>query len=329
MDFGLCLLLCCCALVACSFSYPLCSSEYPDYKDIREVPADLVVPPLTSSPPSPGSRTIAQVPGWLSANGSASNAYFTLYLPPDFSLEGPLLPVIIELPGNGPFESPWGDTSSGRPEDTYLGFGLTGGRGAVWAAVAPLTAGGECDQTLWWGCPALGPLSPEQPPVYAPPTTGCPSSTNVNETVDFLMAVTQYIVEAFRGDPARVVLAGFSRGAIGVNYLGLHSDRVAALWRASIAYAHYDGQPMDRAWPYPDSGPPASYTRLQRLAGRPQFICAELNSTLSETMPYLEGAGVRVNATFTSTGFCNHNSAWVLRPSPARDRLRAWWRAVG
>jgi hypothetical protein len=46
------------------------------------------------------------------------------------------------------------------------------------------------------------------------------------------------------------------------------------------------------------------------------------------TKPYIASSGLDVNATFASTGFCNHNSAWALRPSPARDNLRAWWQRV-
>ena len=117
---------------------------------------------------------------------------------------------------------------------------------------------------------------------------------------------------------------------MGVNYLGLADDDVASLWAASIAYAHYDGQPMDAKNPYPNAGPPASYDRLRRLGQRPQYIVAELNGSLTETAPYINASGVAVNATFAETGFCNHNDAWTLRPSPARDALRAWfWASVG
>jgi len=137
-----------------------------------------------------------------------------------------------------------------------------------------------------------------------------------------------YILGAFNGDAARVVLAGFSRGAIGVNYIGLGDDETAALWAGSIAYAHYDGQPEDLRWPYPDNTAAAGYGRLKRLGRRPHFVCSELDSTLNQTKPYIEAAGFPVNATYVPTGFCNHNSEWVLRPSPAREQLRQWWAAT-
>lgn len=95
-----------------------------------------------------------------------------------------------------------------------------------------------------------------------------------------------------------------------------------------IAYAHYDGQPEDLRWPYPDNNPAAAYTRLKRLGSRPHFVCSELDSTLNQTKPFIEAAGFFVNATYVPTGFCNHNSEWVLRDSPARNLLRAWYKGV-
>jgi hypothetical protein len=306
--------------------FPLCSS--PPYVDIRTVPPDLVVPPLlgnASAPvaPAPGTRTYATLPGWP----SPSAAYYSLYLPTDFSATRvPPFPVLIELPGNGPYESPYGDISTGRPEQTFLGYGLTAGRGAVWAALPMLTAGGDFDQLTWWGCASTAPAG--EPPAVTPPGGGCGAATNISASVRYIEAAVAHIVARYNGDASRVAIAGFSRGAIGVNYLGLADDRVAGLWRASVAYAHYDGQPEDAGWPYPDAGPPASFARLKRLGARPQYIVSELNVSLAMTKPYIASSGLDVNATFASTGFCNHNSAWALRPSPARNNLRAWWQRV-
>ena len=54
-----------------------------------------------------------------------------------------------------------------------------------------------------------------------------------------------------------VILCGFSRGAIGVNYIGLHDDQIAALWAGFITHDHYDGvlEWKGQAWgsPYASS----------------------------------------------------------------------------
>ena len=49
------------------------------------------------------------------------------------------------------------------------------------------------------------------------------------------------VCEQYGGDRAAVILTGFSRGAIACNYLGLHNEEIAGLWRAFIPYSHYDG----------------------------------------------------------------------------------------
>jgi hypothetical protein len=338
---------------------PLCSSQYPAYVDIKSVPADLIVPNYTASfcPPAPGNRVLATLPGWpagapaaapppsecaCAVASNATAAFFMLYLPTDYdAARAEPYPVIVELPGNGPYTSDWGDRSNGRPDDTFLGFGISEGRGAIWAAVPLLTADGFFDQTLWWGCPlpadahlcghgndTEGCISTAPPPTWGPPAVGCASATDTAASRAYLRAVVAHLVSAYNGDARRVVLAGFSRGAIGVNYIGLGDDETAALWAGTIAYAHYDGQPEDLRWPYPENTPAAAYARLRRLGARPHFVCSELDSTLNQTKPFIEAAGFFVNATYAPTGFCNHNSEWVLRPSAARDELRAWYRGV-
>jgi hypothetical protein len=302
---------------------PRCAA--PPYIDVRAVPPDLFAPPMSFAAPGPGRRVAAATPGWPSA------AYHAVYLPPEWrnaSGGGARLPLIVELAGNGPWQSPYGDVSSGRPEGSNLGYGITGGAGAVWLSVPMLDAGGAMVETWWWGCPPAPPYS-GQPPVTAGAGAGhCGAACNASAAVRYLADTVRHAAGAYNADPARVVIAGFSRGAVGVNYLGLADDDVASLWAASIAYAHYDGQPMDAKNPYPDAGPPASYERLRRLGRRPQYIVAELNGSLTETQPYINASGVPVNATFAETGFCNHNDGWTLRPSPARDALRAWFWSV-
>ena len=53
------------------------------------------------------------------------------------------------------------------------------------------------------------------------------------------------------------------------------------------------------------------------------FITCERNGTI-ETAEYLNSTGLALNATFMSTGFCNHNDQWILRPSKARSAIREW-----
>jgi hypothetical protein len=225
-----------------------------------------------------------------------------LYLPTDWKADTKW-PVIVELAGNGGYKNKYGDVSTGLPEGSNLGYGLSGGKGFIWLCVPYLNAKGDQIATTWWG----------DKPAYDP-----------QPTLNHLRESVQSICRDFSGDEAKVVLVGFSRGAIACNYLGLHDDETAKLWCAFFAYSHYDGV---KKWPYPGSDRESALIRLKRLGNHPQFICGE-GANAQETEAYLRPLLPNADLTFLSTGFRNHNDAWTLRPSPARDKAREWLRRV-
>jgi hypothetical protein len=259
-----------------------------DLPDIRSVPPDLEVPALSDDAPAAGKRV--------------RHGLGVLYLPTAWKANEKW-PVIVELAGNGGFASKQGDVSTGLPEGSNLGYGLSAGRGFIWLCVPYLNAKGDKIAIKWWGdAPAFDPQ---------------PTLKNLRETV----AAT---CRDFGGDASKVVLAGFSRGAIACNYLGLHDDETAKIWCAFFAYSHYDGV---RKWPYPGSDHESALVRLRRLGNRPQFICGESTNS-RESEQYLHPLLPKADMTFVSTGFLNHNDAWTLRPSPARTLAREWLQRV-
>lgn len=252
--------------------------------DIRSVPADLEVPALSEGPPASGKRVRLGLS--------------VLYLPTDWKADTKW-PVIVELAGNGGFSNAFGDVSTGLPEGSNLGYGLSAGRGFIWLCVPYLNAKGDQIAIKWWG----------DAPTYDPQ----PTLKNLRETV-------KSVCRDFSGDDSKIVLAGFSRGAIACGYLGLHDDETAKLWCGFFAYSHYDGV---KTWPYPNSDRESALVRLKRLGNRPQFICGE-NTNAQVTEEYLRPRLPNADLTFLSTGFRNHNDAWTLRPSPAREKAREW-----
>lgn len=271
--------------------------------DMRAVAADLRVPPITEAAPAAGLRVRQVTPQW-----QGTEVYHALYLPFEWKPEG-RYPLIVEYTGNGPYRNKFGDVSSGRVEDAELGYGISGGREFIWINLPFLNGTGTANVTRWWG---------EPPQHHAGPT------------VEYCKKTVPWICQTYGGDPEKVLLVGFSRGAIACNYIGLFDDEIARIWTAIIAYSHYDG--VLESWPYPDSDRAAAQRRLRRLAGRPQLICSEQTDgdggTLSATRAYLRSTGVEGDFTYLSTGFRNHDDAWILRPSPARDRLRCWVQRV-
>jgi hypothetical protein len=258
--------------------------------DIRSVKPDLTTPPVSSGAPSRGRRVRAQRPGF------GADVYHVLYLPQDWRARR-RYPVIVEYAGNGNYSNGYGDVSTGVPEGSNLGYGISGGTGYIWLCLPYVDTDAGRNAIVWWGHPEA--------------------------TVDYCLSAVKEVCERWGGDAERVLLAGFSRGSIACNYLGLRNEDIAKLWRGFVCYSHYDGV---RAWPYPDSGRAAALTRLKRLRARPQFICDEAGTEVTQN--YLQSTGVRGNFSFHPLPFRNHNDAWTLRPVPLRKTLREWTRQL-
>ena len=276
---------------------PLARAEAPD---IRSVEPDLTIPKLETGQPDAGKRVKQTIPGY-----EQTRVYHVTYLPTDW-VKGKRYPVLIEYAGNN-HRGAYGDISTGRPEGSNMGYGISGGRGFIWVCLPYLNAAGDDIALTWWGDS---------------------KNRTARPTLDYCHKTVPWICEKYGGDTDRVVLCGFSRGAIACNYLGLHDDETAKLWRAFIPYSHYDGI---ATWPYPASDRDSALTRLKRLAKRPQFICHEVTGSrlnLAATKKWIESTSIKANLTFAETGFRNHNDAWLLRTSPAREHLRAWLKRV-
>ena len=213
----------------------------PDAPDIHTVKPDLTVP-------GAGVRQ-----GGLRQAGPGDTARLrenqglSCHLFADRLAGGKRYPVIVEYAGNN-YRGAQGDISTGRPEGSNMGYGISGGRDFIWVCLPYLNAAGEDIALTWWGDA---------------------KNRTAKPTLDYCLKAVPWICEQYGGDPGQVILAGFSRGAIACNYLGLHNDRVAKLWRAFIPYSHYDGI---AAWPYPGSDRDSAGARLKRLAKRPMAV---------------------------------------------------------
>lgn len=255
--------------------------------DISSVATDLRVPDVTEEPPAAGRRVKMVLPAYQN-----SEVHHLVYLPVDWNPDRSW-PVIVEYAGNGPFQNRYGDVCTGRVEDCSLGYGISGGQGFIWVCLPYVSADHLHNQRQWWG--------------------------DLEATVQYCKTAVPQICDQFAGDRHRVVLTGFSRGAIACNMLGLHDDEVASLWAAFICHSHYDGV---RQWPYAGSDRQSAMVRLQRLKGRPQFISHE--SSVDATKSYLQQVAPDGNFTFQTIPFRNHTDSWVLRDLPERRKLRAW-----
>ena len=266
-----------------------------DLPDLSSVAADLTVPACqTAGLPVAGKRVAQTTEGW-----QGTSVHHALYLPIDWKPAGGI-PVIIEYPGNGNYRNKFGDVSTGKVEDGHLGFGISGGKGFIWVVMpfVEVTGGDKQNATTWWG--------------------------DVAETKRYCIATVRDVCAKFGGDEKKVILCGFSRGAIACNFIGLHDDEIAKLWRAFVCHSHYDG--VIEKWPYAGADRAAALLRLKRLDGRPQFISHE--GSTAPTEEFLRQSGIKGNWTFEPIPFRNHSDQWTLRDIPSRKRLRDWLSAV-
>ncbi len=259
--------------------------------DLLHVAPDLTVPPVSDGPPQPGARVRTALPPY-----QGTGIRHALYLPVDWT-PGRRYPVIFEYPGNGPYTNELGDHSSGEAEDCVLGYGLSAGVGFIWVSLPFVDATGTRHERQWWG--------------------------DLAASVQYARDAACAVCTRCGGDPAALFLAGFSRGAIACNFIGLHDDGIAGLWRGFFCHSHYDGV---KPWPYAGSDRPSAATRLQRLRGRPQFISHEL--TTAPARAFIRETGVAAPFTFVDLPFPNHRADWILRDIPARAAAREWLKSA-
>jgi len=268
----------------------LAVAQLPAPPELKSVPEDLIIPEISEGAPTAGKRVILHAPGYEN-----EEAHHLIYLPIGWQA-GKTYPVLVEYPGNGGFKNKLGDTCDGVPEGCHMGYGLSGGKGFIWICLPFVEIANGKKQTAihWWG--------------------------DVEETVRYCEAAVEQTCAQFGGDRDRLILSGFSRGGIAGNFIGLHDDKIAALWRGFLTYSHYDG--VRTNWPYKGADRASALERLKRLNKRPQFISAEMQTTDIEL--YLAQTGVASDYTFVPIPFANHNDRWTLRDIPERKKARVW-----
>ena len=270
--------------------------------------ADLVLPPLTDPGPQPGKRAAVTAPEY-----AGTKVRHLIALPddwtPDWKARGKNWPVIAEYTGNYfPVSG-----STGEVEGAGLGYGVARGK-AIWIVLPYVAKDHQKNEITWWG--------------------------DIDATVGYAKTNIPRICADFGGDPKKVVLCGFSRGAIGVSFLGLHDDEVAMLWCGLWAHDHFDGI---KAWSAPWGAPLAHYRkeatiRLSRLKGRPVLISQAysgketrdfVSAIAPQNVDYLTIDMGALYGKFPNDAVKHsHNDRWPLRDCDATTVARAWFDRV-
>ncbi|WP_063709087.1 hypothetical protein [Rhodopirellula sallentina] len=256
---------------------------------------DLITPVMTDETPAAG-RRVRQV----AAEYEGTDVFHALYLPRDWQPDKQY-PVIVEYTGNR-----WAPSlSTGRVEDANLGFGLSGGTRYLWVSMPYVETNHRENAEMWWG--------------------------DRDATVQYCKTNLPRICDAFGGDRERVVLCGFSRGAIACSYIGLADDEIAGWWKGIVTHDHFDGE---REWKYPGSDRESALSRLVRLRGRPVLVCSTRASEIRDS--YLGAVSTLADFTFLDVPTKQifdipegkvihpHTDRWMHRPNTYRDVARDW-----
>lgn len=189
-----------------------------------------------------------------------TDVYYSLYLPENYK-KGRKYPVIVEYTGNK-----WSPgASTGEVKDANLGYAIARKLNAIWIVLPYIE--NKTSITTWWG--------------------------SEEETIDFALQTIRQVCENYGGNPAEIFLCGFSRGAIGVNYLGLYNNKIADVWLGFFTHDHYDGV---KEWKGTKWGSPLekyredAKTRFIRINGRSCLISQSVYTIpeTSVTKNYLE-----------------------------------------
>jgi hypothetical protein len=277
---------------------------------VSAIAADRPLPPLASGSPAAGRRVAVTPPEY-----AGTQVHHLIALPDDWTIDGVARgqrwPVIVEYTGNHHPAS----GSTGNVEGAALGYGLSRGT-AIWIVLPYVAADHRHNEISWWG--------------------------DLAATVAYAKTNVPRICATFGGDRSRVLLCGFSRGAIGVSLIGLHDDAIAQLWCGFWAHDHFDGAREWRgtAWgtPLPRYQAEAA-VRLRRLHGRPLLVTqGNADTTTSEFLSRQlspEAWSFRaIDMRALYDAFPNaaakdpHTDRWLLRESEAADWVRQWWQKI-
>jgi len=241
----------------------------------------LTVPEVEEGVSFPGKRVRVYLPEY-------PEAYYVLLLPYNYT-DRIKLPVIFESPGN-----PCLKGSDGLPDTSCLGYGICHGIDYIWVCVPFVTNTGSILRSYW----GKDPLS----------------------TVSFWLAVLDDLNSKFRIANDKIVLAGFSRGAVSTSYIGNYNDEISSKWCAYFAHSHFDGCCQTLLG--------SSDERINRIQKKKVLITVGEKDIAKKCS---QGAYEKLikkgcSATYIEVPDLKHSPSWILEDSESAYKAREWLR---
>lgn len=242
----------------------------------------LEVPIMENTSPQAGKRI------WYQPKSlQGSNKYTALYLPNNWN-PNEKYPVIVEFPGNIYFTE--NCYSTGRPESCTIGYGMSKGKNAIWISMPFVDDMSNEISESGWG--------------------------NPDHTADLTIEIIEEIINKYGGDKDRLILTGFSRGAIACGLVGLRNDKIASYWKGIHACQHYDGD----GW-----GGSKMEDAKERIK---HFKGAYFQTDNSNEEPKNMLMEANITSQFVNSGLNAHSTAMFLDNRPSTIKLRNWYTAL-
>ncbi|MFA4943781.1 MAG: hypothetical protein WC789_03655 [Lentisphaeria bacterium] len=254
----------------------------------------VVLPALEDTAPSPGHRSKIIAPEY-----QGTGVYHTLYLPADWK-EGNKYPVIVEYPANGiTVDGRFIDGKDAPIFAPVLGYYISGGKGVIVMVMPFINKAKNANQDNGFGVQA---------------------DIDIDATAEYCRVNVKRACDTYGGDPANIYIAGFSRGATACGWVGLHDDKIAALWAGFIANSTFDD---------------GTYTgnafkeRAARVKGRPVLIVYEHTDAFKASslkgVGILEKLGEKPTVIESFAPPPGHCTIWITKDSPERQQVRRWF----
>ena len=208
-------------------------------------------------------------------------AYYVLFLPYNFT-DTAKLPIIFESPGNA-----YQEISNG-----CLGYGISFGMDYICVSVPFIDTTGHILRSGWGKDPS--------------------------STVDFWLAVLNDLNARFRIDNDKIVLSGFSRGAVSTSYIGNYNDEISSKWAAYFAHSHFDGCCQTLLGNTDE--------RISRIQKKKVLISVGGDDTAKKCS---RGSYERLlkegyDVTYIEVPDLNHSPFWILENSESAQKARNW-----
>jgi len=193
----------------------------------------LKIPPIQEGAAKAGKRVNIYL-------DSHPNIYYSVFLPYNYN-DKISFPVICEIPANCCNKK----TATGTPDTTtYLGYGITKGYDYIWVSLPILNSKGDKILQFFY---------PDDP----------------QQTALCWLSILEDLNHRFNINNRKIILSGFSRGAVCTSFIGNCNDTISSKWAAYLAQAHFDGDCQVV------SG--NADTRIQRIGNRPVLIIVGKN----------------------------------------------------